>query len=440
MKLIRKLTLLAATVSLAALTAQTAFAQTEIRFARFFGSCEADFADVTDPSSATNECGVITALTNKFNAENPDIRVVTEIVEWQPYYEQLAGRLAASDVPDVSVMHADVLGEFARRGLLLPLGDDFAAVGIDVNDFVASGRENVEVDGDIYGLPQDFISWLWHTNNALFAEAGLTDADGKPLMPTSIDELFQQAATFKEATGKPYLALPIDSGSIARTFYTLVWQQGGEFFPSDTRQIALQTPEAIEALTMLKRLVDEGLATAYTDGGVGNSDFQQGNAGVVTQGTWMIAPFVAASSNDEMALTDYGVHPLPQLYAENAQFSAGHTWVMLKSESRTEEQRQAALKFMKFLYEHNGDWARAGHLPSRQSVLDSAEFQELPFRSDIMSIPTNARHHPNTVNQQRVMFFTIGEELAAAVLGQKSVEQALADAEGRVNAVLRRAR
>lgn len=431
---------LAAAALVAALSAQSAVAQTEIRFARFFGSCEADFATVTDPSSATNECGVISALTNKFNQENPDIKVVTEIVEWQPYYEQLAGRLAAGDVPDVSVMHADVLGEFARRGLLLPLGEGFAEVGIDTGDFVASGRENVEVDGEIYGLPQDFISWLWHTNTALFGEAEMLDAEGKPLMPTSVEELFEQAAAFKERTGKPYLALPVDAASIARTFYTLVWQQGGDFFPQDTRQIALQTPEAFEALTVLKRLVDEGLATAYTDGSVGNAEFQQGGVGVVTQGTWMIAPFVAAADNAEMALGDYGVYPLPQLYAENAQFSAGHTWVMLKSDQRTEEQRQAALQFMKFLYDHNGDWARAGHLPSRQSVLDSAEFQDLPHRSSIMSIPGNARHHPNTINQQRVMFFTIGEELSAAVLGQKGIEQALADAETRVNAVLRRAR
>lgn len=423
-----------------ALSVSVVQAQTEIRFARFFGSCDADFANVTDPSSATNECGVITALTNKFNAENPDIHVSTEIVEWQPYYEQLAGRLSAGDVPDVSVMHADVLGEFARRGLLLPLGPDFEAAGIDINDFVASGRENVEVDGEIYGLPQDFISWLWHTNTGLFAEADMLDADGNPIMPASMDELITQATTFKEATGKTYLALPVDAASIARTFYTLVWQQGGEFFHADTREISLQSPEAIAALTAIKSLVDQGIATASTDSSTSTAAFQQGEVGVLTQGTWMIAPFVAAESNAEMALNDYGVYPLPQLYAENAQFSAGHTWVMLKSEQRTEEQRQAALKFMKFLYDHNGDWALAGHLPSRQSVLDSAEFQALPHRASIMSIPGNARHHPNTVNQQRVMFFTLGEELSAAVLGQKPIEQALADAENRINAILRRAR
>jgi multiple sugar transport system substrate-binding protein len=440
MALMRRLTLLAATAAMTMLTAQAAFAQTEVRFARFFGSCEADFGTVTDPSTATNECGVITALTNQFNADNPDIKVVTETVEWAPYYEQLAGRLAAGDIPDVSVMHADVLGEFARRGLLTPLGDDFAKIGIDVDDFVASGRENVEIDGQIFGLPQDFVSWLWHTNKALFKQAGMLDDKGNPIMPTSIDELFKQAAEFKQATGKPYLALPVDSGSTARIFYTLVWQQGGTFFPEDNKHIVLQTPEAVEAVSMLKRLVAEGLAVAYTDGGVGNSDFQQGNAGVVTQGTWMIAPFAAAADNADMALDDYGVYPLPQLYAENAQFSAGHTWVMLKNDARSEEKRQAALKFIKFLYDHNGDWARAGHLPSRQSVLDSAEFQALPYRQDIMSIPANARHLPNTINQQRVMFFTIGEEVSAAIIGQKSVEQALADAENRVNAVLRRAR
>ena len=52
---------LTAAALVSTLAVSVAQAQTEIRFARFFGSCDADFANVTDPSSATNECGVITA-------------------------------------------------------------------------------------------------------------------------------------------------------------------------------------------------------------------------------------------------------------------------------------------------------------------------------------------------------------------------------------------
>ena len=62
----------------------------------------------------------------------------------------------------------------------------------------------------------------------------------------------------------------------------------------DIRRHAARDVSETTVWRALKRLVDDGLATAYTDGGVGNSEFQQGNAGVVTQGTWMIAPFVAA--------------------------------------------------------------------------------------------------------------------------------------------------
>ena len=63
------------TLAVAMMASASALAQTEVRFARFFGACEADFGTNMDPSTPSNECGVITTLTNIFNAENPDIKV-----------------------------------------------------------------------------------------------------------------------------------------------------------------------------------------------------------------------------------------------------------------------------------------------------------------------------------------------------------------------------
>ncbi|WP_319532998.1 hypothetical protein [uncultured Cohaesibacter sp.] len=52
-----------------------AHADTTIELQRFFGACEADYGDVTDVSKAVGECGIITSLVNKFEADNPGITV-----------------------------------------------------------------------------------------------------------------------------------------------------------------------------------------------------------------------------------------------------------------------------------------------------------------------------------------------------------------------------
>ena len=48
---------------------------------------------MTDVSKAVGECGIITSLVNKFEADNPDIDVNVTTVEW-PGYDQLNAQLA----------------------------------------------------------------------------------------------------------------------------------------------------------------------------------------------------------------------------------------------------------------------------------------------------------------------------------------------------------
>ena len=113
--------------------------KTEITFQRFFGACEADYGKVVDVTQARGECGIITALTNQFNATNKQgIVVKTQIAEWGPYYDQLTARIVAKDVPTIAVMHESVLGDFVSRKLVEPLDEGFKSVGIDTKDFKAA--------------------------------------------------------------------------------------------------------------------------------------------------------------------------------------------------------------------------------------------------------------------------------------------------------------
>ena len=161
--------------------------RTHIYLQRFFGECGAEYGGSIDVAKAEGECGIITTLINRFNAENPDIHIDVNVVAW-PGYPQLTAQVAARDPPDLVTMHEGVISDYALKGLLEPVDDYLKMGGVDTNDFTDAARAGVTIDGRAYGLPWDTHGGLFHVNTALFAKAGLVRA-GKPVLPTTADEL-----------------------------------------------------------------------------------------------------------------------------------------------------------------------------------------------------------------------------------------------------------
>ena len=96
----------------------------------------------------------------------------------------------------------------------------------------------------------------------------------------------------------------------------------------------------------------------------------------------------------------------------------------------------ALARFFRFMADHNFDWVRTGHLPAFEAILDSPQFKALPHRPDIAPLAKYGQPLPGYVQRQSAIEGLIGEEMAAAVNGQKPVDRALADAERRVNELL----
>ncbi|MDB5441504.1 MAG: sugar transporter substrate-binding protein [Caulobacteraceae bacterium] len=411
--------------------------RTHLTIQRFFGACETDYGAVTDVGSAEGECGIMTTLLNRFSAENRDIALRTNIVAW-PGYDQLTAQLAANDAPDLVTMHASVIPDYQARGLLEPLGPDLAQVGIDPASFTAAGRRAVTIDGKIWGLPLDTWAPLWHINMNLFRQAGLV-SDGQPVLPHSPDELLAQAEQFKQRTGKPYFVM-ISANEYpfyTRNFYTLLMQQNAVIFP-DPKHIRVQTPEARQALGLLKTLHDRGLTTLNQDYSAGTAAFLNGAGGVQINGTWMVGDFEKDSKRPDSPLKDgYAVMTFPQLFpGREATFADDHVWVMPVNRRRTPSQKAAALRFLKFFASHDFDWGRTGHLPAMAGVIDSPEFRALPHRDTLIGLADTGQTLPKDVRRQSSIETIVGEESAAAISGAKSIDKALADMERRINTLL----
>jgi multiple sugar transport system substrate-binding protein len=409
--------------------------KTHLYLQRFFGECGAEYGATTDISKAEGECGIITAMVDRFNAENPDVHVDVNVVAW-PGYPQLTAQVAARDPPDLVTMHEGVISDYALKGLLEPVDDYLRQAGISPNDFTDASRAGVTIGRHIYGLPWDTHGGLFHVNTALFAKAGLMQG-GKPVLPNSPEELIAQARQFEQRTGKPYLIQSNvgDTAFAARNLYTYMMAKGAVLFP-DAHHIRLNTPVGVQVATFFRRINAEKLGTQNMDTPGAIAAFVSGEGGIYPTGTWMIGSFEQEATTPGRPLyNSYAVFPYPHLWGEHVEFVSGHSWVV-PTRKRSPEQRAAIARFFKFMAAHNYDWARTGHIPAFKSVLADPRFRALPHRQDIAPLADIGRPLPSYVQRQNAIEGIVGEEAAAAFTGQKSIERALADAERRVNDLL----
>ncbi|RHW18919.1 extracellular solute-binding protein [Sphingomonas gilva] len=411
--------------------------RTTLTIQRFFGACEAEYGAVTDIAAAQGECGIMTAIINRFEAENPDIRVVENIVFW-PGYDQLTAQLASNDAPDLVTMHGSVISDYQARGLIEPMDADLAKIGIAPAGMTEAARAAITIDGRVWGLPIDTWAPLWHINMNLFRKAGLVRG-GRPVLPSSPAELIAQAEQFEARTGKPYFVQGAanEYAGFTRNFYTFLMQQNGEPF-ADPRRADFTTPEAAEALRLFKDIYDRDLTTKNQDYSAAVAGFLKGDGGVFLVGTWMVGDFQAASEAEEGALSGgYAVVPYPQLYARDVTFADGHNWVMPADPDRTAAEHEAALRFLAFFSRHAFDWSRTGHLPVYKAMIDSPRWRALPHRDALAGLATSAAPLPKGVRRQFPIETIVGQESAAAISGAKPIPTALADMERRVNDILK---
>ena len=412
--------------------------KTHLYLQRFFGECGAEYGGTTDISKAEGECGIITAMVDRFNAENPDIRIDTNVVAW-PGYPQLTAQVAARDPPDLVTMHEGVISDYASKGLVEPVDGYLRAAGISPADFTEAARQGVTMFGHVYGLPWDTHGGLFHVNTALFAKAGLM-RNGKPVLPNTADEMLSQARQFEQRTGKPYLIQSNvgDPAFAARNLYTYMMAQGAVLFP-DPKHIRLNTPVGVAVASYFRRINAEKLGTLNMDTPGAIAAFVSGQGGIYPTGTWMIGSFEQEATTPGRPLYKrYAVFPYPRLWGQRVEYVSGHAWVV-PTRKRTVEQRQAIARFFKFMAAHNFDWTRTGHISAFEAVLDEPRFKALPHREDIAPLAQMGRPLPGYVLRQNAIEGIVGEEAAAAFTGQKPVPQALAAAERRVNILLAQA-
>lgn len=408
-----------------------------LTLSRFFGACEEEYGEFTDIEAASGECGIITTLINNFNATNEEgITIQVQGTEWGSYYDQLNATFAGGDAPDIAVMHRTRLLDYAARNLVLPIGDALEAGGVDVADFAGPALDAVSVDGQVYGLPFDLHTLLWHINADIMAEAGLVDDDGNVILPSSPEELLEHAAMVKEATGADYVAMDASQFPLGvRAVFAMIWQQGGDLLNEDRSAANINNEIGMNALSTMNSLFAEGYANGTYDYATSQDAFLNGEAAILINGTWVVDFYTEQAADEEVPLSNYVVSDFATIFDQPATWSDSHMWAITNAVEGDQAKLDAAITFLNFLNDHNIDWARTGHVSVRESVLQSEAYQNLPHRDEYVNTAQISFAFPQIMRYQNIEDI-LAEEFQAVWLVDKSVENALADAEQRINDTL----
>jgi ABC-type glycerol-3-phosphate transport system substrate-binding protein len=187
----------------------------------------------------------------EFNKLFPNVKVTVEELGNEDVHSKLSVAIeSGAGAPDVAWVDQMRIGKFIAQGGII---DVRPAITPYLDKFIPFKVRTVQgPDGEIFGWPNDIgPTGLWY-NKAVFDKYGIA-------VPTTWDEYLEAGRTMKKDGVALHSIPPTDYfGSL--WLGDLVHQNGGSFFAADGKA-TIDTPEVIEVLGYLRKLIDEGLVS-----------------------------------------------------------------------------------------------------------------------------------------------------------------------------------
>ena len=189
-----------------------------------------------------------TNFVDKFEAENPGIKLNLEVVSWNDVYTVVDTRIAAGNAPDI--LNIDVFANYATDGLLLPVSE-YCPEEL-FNDFFPSFIAQSVIDDTVWAVPDLASARAMFYNVDMLNEVGVE----VPTTWSELEDVSQAIIDFYNGEVYPWgVDMTTDEGQAAFAYYT--WGNGGGFVDADGNW-AVNSPENVEAIKFAVDLVNKG--------------------------------------------------------------------------------------------------------------------------------------------------------------------------------------
>ena len=364
-------------------------------------------------------------LIANFEKENAGVKVNWVDIPWEAMESKILTAVSANTAPDVVNLNPLFASQLAAKNAWLSLNDQVDPA-IQAQ-YLPKMWEANSLDGSTFGLPWYLTTRITIYNQDLLKKAGIS----KP--PATYEELAQAAKTVKEKTGKYAFFITFSPGDSAEVLESFV--QMGVNLMDDKGQAAFNTPAGKAAFQYWVDLYQQGLLPpeVLTQGHRRAMElYQAGETALLGSG----AEFLKNIETNAPTIAKVSA-TAPQISGKTGKKNVA---VMNLTIPRRTKSPQEALKYALFVTNSDNQLAfakEANVLPSTQAAI--AQYIEDLKASKEKSAVQQARQVSAEqlkdaevlippMKNLNVLKKAIYENLAAAMLKQKTVDQALEEA------------
>lgn len=375
----------------------------------------------------------------QYAIENTDISITTEIIPWATLYTKLQAAFVANEAPDVFLIRVAQLPQFVSYGVVRDLSDWYTSGGgfLPDEDFAQPAFDRVWVDGAPYAVPLDNHgrgSWI---NLNHFEAAGLDPND----VPETYDEalaIFQQLTLDED--GNNAASPDFDPEAVVQWGFSPEWLwtdwiswgfgSGGSLVSEDGTTATVNSPGMLLALQRMYDLIYVHHVMPQPGGWDSWAAFSAGNLSIIPTGSWF--------RNFAATLTDVPSQAWPALPIgeEPSTWIGSHVFVIPASTEGA--QLEAVRQMIEWVSDNQILWAASGQVPARISAQEALDPENYP--SNILLGQTFQEYgvlEPPCVTILEIEDI-MNAELGEALNDQKTPEQALNDANDRIQEALDR--
>jgi sn-glycerol 3-phosphate transport system substrate-binding protein len=360
----------------------------------------------------------VQALAEAFNASQNEYRVVPRYIgSYADAQPQLIAAVTAGSVPAMFQAEIALFPRLVADGAARDLSDWVSELPeAMVEDFFPGLWAYGEVDGHRYGLPWNSSTPVLFYNATALRQRGVA-------VPTTWAEFEEAAARLTTRQTQGYVAV-----AESWTFETMVNTRGGRLVTEDN-QPNFNSPEAVEALEMIQRLISRRQAIPRS---LAETTFALLDM-IRTRGMMIFASIANWPDAKRFAVAfEIGAAPIPTGGAQTVPLGGAQLVVM---SGVLEAQQRGAFEFWTFLMEPENlrTWIEASYyIPVRRSVIPLLEpwYAEDPNRRAALDQLEHAVPRPR--NPEFALWRGYLEEaLERAVKGGVPAREALDEAQRR---------
>ncbi|TDO46343.1 multiple sugar transport system substrate-binding protein [Kribbella sp. VKM Ac-2527] len=364
----------------------------------------------------------LTAIVNAFQTANPDITVQVETVPYANYFTKLQTAVAGGTAADAFELNYENFVTYAKNGSLAELKE------VDAAAYKKSLYDAFTTDGKQYGVPESFSNVVLFYNKDLFKKAGVAE-------PNADWTWKDEQAAAEKLTNKGAKVWGDYQPVSYNEFYKVLAQTGGEFLNADRTEATFNSPQGVEAAKFLVGKVGKTMPTEADGAGTPDFDsklFKSGKLAMWHTGIWMFSGMADAPFNWDVAVEPGNTQKASAMFvnglvvnAASKNAEAAQKWITyLAASDKTTETRLAT------------SW----ELPPVADEAKLAPYLQQPKPANRKAVFTALEETvlPPVIERQQEMQDIVTQELTSAAAGRKPVEKALADAQTKVNGLLKK--